>query len=227
MNAYMTARLFFRPFLVLGVTLAVFTTGVAQAQSSKEDRGREALRRAQQMIAKLQQEKADLEREKSETAAKLTAATADLDKLKKTNAESQKRLVTVERQAGAAGQESKTLREKLDTTDKRVSELTTDKHNLEKTAEENQKRWQAEQQALQGKLTAEEEYGQICTKKNQQLARVTSELMARYQKKGVWAALVNAEPLTGLSSVETENLLQDYSDRVEENKIDKADKAAK
>jgi len=205
--------------LILSAMLAIFATSTAQAESGKGDRERDALRRAQQIIAKLQQEKSDLEREKGEMAAKLTAATTDVDKLKKTSNDAQKRLVTAEHHAGVVGHESKTLREKLDATEKSLADLTNDKRNLEKTAQENQKRLEIEQQALQSKLAAAEEQGKVCEKKNQNLAQAASELMARYEKKGVWASLVGKEPLTGLSSVQTENLLQDYRDRVEENKV--------
>jgi len=62
---------------------------------------------------------------------------------------------------------------------------------------------------------------QACDEKNAKLYQLSSELMTRYQRKGVWASLLQQEPFTGIREVEVQTLLQEYQDKADALKIEK------
>ncbi|MFC4313793.1 hypothetical protein ACFPN2_32265 [Steroidobacter flavus] len=53
-----------------------------------------------------------------------------------------------------------------------------------------------------------------CERDNAQLVDVAEEILDRYRNKGVWAAMRNAEPLTGIHRVQLETLAQKYHSRI-------------
>jgi hypothetical protein len=48
----------------------------------------------------------------------------------------------------------------------------------------------------------------------------------RFERKGFWESLGQAEPLTGLKQVEIENILQEYADKLGGQRLDRASAAA-
>lgn len=64
--------------------------------------------------------------------------------------------------------------------------------------------------ALEEKLQVQTNNFGVCYGNNKQLLELNHELLERYQNKGVFAALRQKEPFTGVSQVEVENLVQDY-----------------
>ncbi|HQT26145.1 MAG TPA: hypothetical protein PLK99_06045 [Burkholderiales bacterium] len=61
-----------------------------------------------------------------------------------------------------------------------------------------------------------------CEKKNMDLYRLDVSLMQKYDNKGVWSALVQKEPFTQIEEVRIENLLQEYRDKADADRISKA-----
>lgn len=59
----------------------------------------------------------------------------------------------------------------------------------------------------------------VCEKKNTELYLFNVKLMSRYQSKGMMEVMRQAEPFTQLEQVKLENLLQEYRDKLEANKI--------
>ena len=51
------------------------------------------------------------------------------------------------------------------------------------------------------------------------LNAVSQELMTRYHRKGVWDAILQREPVTGLKEVEMQNVLQEYQDKLDGLKV--------
>lgn len=216
---------------VRGIGLALFMVStfvlVGQAvAATKESREREALRRVQQMAVKLQQENADLqtqkneaERQKGEISAKLAMANAELQKLRKEHADAEQRVATLERNTRTAEHENRMQQEKISTTEKTLSELASSKRALEQSAKQNQQRLEYENQHLQALLGTEVERGTSCDRKNKQLATIATELMRSYKQQTPWSTLLAKEPFTGLKSVQIENLLQEYRDRIDDNRV--------
>lgn len=54
-----------------------------------------------------------------------------------------------------------------------------------------------------------------CMRMNVQLYDAGKDLLTKYEQKGVWDALAQREPITGLKQVEVENLIEDYRYKIE------------
>jgi predicted nuclease with TOPRIM domain len=61
-----------------------------------------------------------------------------------------------------------------------------------------------------------------CVSNNQQLVKLNDELVKKYGEKGVWAAMTQAEPFTGIEQVKIENIMQDYRFKNEDLKVNDA-----
>ena len=201
---------------VLGVLLTATST-LAQ-QPSRE---REALRRAQQQVAKLQQENAALQRDKTETDARLKAAETEAAKAKTQVSRLRKTAGALE----AAEKENTDLKARLATSEERLREtaqkaqeqIAAQRHELASThgllAETRTQREQ-EVGKLQALLTGESARANACEEKNAQLYSVTMDLVAKYKaNRGAWEKFLLSEPFTGLKSVQVENLLEDFRQR--------------
>jgi septal ring factor EnvC (AmiA/AmiB activator) len=80
---------------------------------------------------------------------------------------------------------------------------------------------QAEQSAaLAEKLQAQTGNFNVCYGNNKQLLELNREILARYENKGVFDALRQQEPFTGLKQVEVENLVQDYRYKLDDLTVD-------
>jgi len=74
---------------------------------------------------------------------------------------------------------------------------------------------ETEKNQLQEMINGQAELIQSCESKNTELVQINRELLDRYQKKGVFDALLQREPLTQLKRVEIENTVQEYQDRID------------
>ena len=72
---------------------------------------------------------------------------------------------------------------------------------------------------LEAEVARQTRQVEVCETKNTRLYQLDVELMDKYQSKGVIGALLQAEPFTQLKRVEVENLLQEYRDKVDEEKF--------
>jgi len=81
-----------------------------------------------------------------------------------------------------------------------------------KTLQLTQSEKESDQKHYEGEI-------QTCMKKNAELYQISVELMDRYRSKGVVDALLQAEPFTQLEKVRINNLLQEYRDKSDADKI--------
>ena len=58
---------------------------------------------------------------------------------------------------------------------------------------------------------------------NRRLVEISNELVMRYQNKGFVENIKRSEPLTGLSRVDLENLIQEYQFEIEDLVLESAD----
>lgn len=65
-------------------------------------------------------------------------------------------------------------------------------------------------------LTRETAQLMTCRQHNGEMARAAEDLLKAYEEKGVFSALGEQEPVTGIGRVRLENLLETYRDKVEE-----------
>ena len=196
-------------FFTLIVLLASLLPLPAIAETKKPDPQREQIRRLQQAQRKAEQEKASLQLEKSAVEELLKAST--------------EKALDFEKSAQRSASLAKQKTAQITTLEEQVSELKarlaeSEKH-VAQTAESQQKslaeitRYQTQVAKLNKDLAASEA-------KNLQLYKYSVELMDRYQNKGVWTSMAQMEPFTGLKRVEIENLLDEYRDKLDAQKVE-------
>mgnify|MGYP000931479404 CR=1 FL=1 len=97
----------------------------------------------------------------------------------------------------------------------KYSQLLQTAKNLEATlgkVSEEKKAREAELQATNEKLV-------VCGNHNAKLVAISSELLDRYEHKGLFARALQDEPLLQFKKVELEKLTQEYSDRIDKEKV--------
>lgn len=77
-----------------------------------------------------------------------------------------------------------------------------------------------EREGLETQLATSDAQIERCQAQNQELFKVGSEILDRYRNVGVTDVLATREPFLGLKRVELENLMQDYDDRLLDNRFD-------
>ncbi|MGH8446732.1 MAG: hypothetical protein ACREVL_15785, partial [Solimonas sp.] len=78
---------------------------------------------------------------------------------------------------------------------------------LARTRDADAKQLDQQQQALSARA-------ETCERDNGELVGIGEELLGRYRDKGVWAALRDSEPVTGIPRVRLEALAQQYHARI-------------
>lgn len=217
-----SAALGVRPLLSrmgsLSLALMLCMAGVslhAEASDKKAGREREALRRVQQQlvqaqgqIATLEQEKAKLSEDlgKSQAASKAAEGQAvslqrEVKAGKQQQSSQAKELVLVKAESSTTVQQLADMRKSLDETTQALKQATADKNNLEVIKSRN-----------------EREIG-ACESKNMALYGLGRSLMERFEHKTCGEILVQSDPFSGLKKVEIENLLEEYRDKLDDQKL--------
>jgi hypothetical protein len=190
---------------VQGAALAGDTDVRASREREMLKRTQEALRQSQaqnaELAAQLAAQKVSAEKQADE---KLKAAAAQLDSTRKASRSAQAALQTQIQSAASKQTELTTL-------------LADANRQLNAIAAKQQET-AGELRRTQDQLKASKASNTACEAKNLQLYQYSRELMARYQKKGVWAALAQKEP-TGIKEVSVENLLQEYQQKLDAQRI--------
>lgn len=190
----------------------------AMAASNKDSKERQALRRVQTQLNEVQQQKSLLEQEK-------TGLTEQMEELKKKSADLESgaakanaRRVALDREVEGLGKDKVELSAKLQETSRGLQEMTKKQAEAMQTLQHKER----EIKRLEAELARQTRQGEMCEVKNGQLYQINAELMDKYQSKGVFGALLQAEPFTQLKSVEMENLLQEYRDKLDAQRVEVA-----
>lgn len=194
------------------LSLAVLSSSALAASAAHSAQGQprdQALLKAQQFLRQLAAEKTRLETENAKLAQERQTLSANLDKAKQALDEAQ----------GLLARYQETIlgyKQRVEQTE------TVQRDNIAKYKEALGQ----SQAALKGVEEKGESLGKAlaqktkdfeqCEQKNLTLYEVNLELLDRYDKKGVLDSLLQVEPVTGLSQVEMENLVQEYRDKIEE-----------
>jgi chromosome segregation ATPase len=186
--------------------------GVAAAQDARADREREMLRRTQEALRESQAEASELSANKAATEQKLKTASDELEATRRTSKSTAAALHS-QLQASTAAQEDLTRRLTAAT-----QELAALKDQQRDTANKLSER-DTQLKTAQGQLEQSRAANTSCEAKNVQLYDYSKALMVRYQKKGVWDAITQKEPVTGIREVGVENVLQDYQDKLDAQRV--------
>ncbi|MFD2183694.1 hypothetical protein [Rhodoplanes azumiensis] len=198
-----------RPVAIALAAIALVATGLAgsapaQAQS-ETDRLREALRSATAQVRSLEDQRAVLQARQAE-------AERERDRLRRQN---------------------ETLRAQVKEAEQAYRQAVSDFNQRLTERDETLEKWkdaygeaatvarakEAERARLEQKAAVLEASGKSCTAKNTQLLKVGTELLQRYEAMNPLEAAVVHDPIFGLRRVEHQNLVQDYRDKLLDQKV--------
>lgn len=187
----------------------------AEASDKKASREREALRRMQQQLSQVQGDMATVEQEKTKLTTDLGEARELSKAIESKAARLQRELGSSKQQLSGLANELTLAKEELATTSQQLAETS---KNLAETTQSLQ-RSEAEKHNLTDIKARNEREVASCERKNLALYEVGRSLMGRFEHKTCGEILMQQEPFTGLKQVETENLLEEYRDKLDDQKL--------
>lgn len=193
------------PTIGLAVLTTVLSSVVGAHAETETDRLREALRGAITQTRALEDQRTALQ-------AKLTEAERQQAMLK----------AQVDASKAEVKQVAKAHREAVDEFNQRLAERdeTLEKWKAAYEDAANVARAKdAERAKFEGQATAYKASAKSCQAKNLQLVKVGRELLQRYEAANFAELAIASEPLIGARRVEIQNLLQDYNDKILDQKV--------
>lgn len=181
-------------FLSLGATLRA-------ADQSGEAKLREQLRSTMLQLRTAQNERAALQASQAENEQKVKTLTNQLEALSKQGAAAEK---TVAEQTAQIA----TLRESVQKWEAAYQQVT------QVAASKEGERAKAAAQLIELKRVVADREA-----KNRSLFAIANEILVRYERFSLGDALAAKEPFTGLTRVKLENLVQDYQDKLAEQRV--------
>ena len=192
--------------LILIVIASLF---VAHARAD-DARLKQTLQVLTQRLRSAETERNNLLSEKAQFDQEKKALTAKVDGLTKQAAADKEQLDLLTKKTDAQEKELTDTKEALAKWKVAFDQLTTDA----KKSESERVRLAGENVLLQRKVEDRE-------RKNLELWRLGNEILTRYEKFGLGDALAAREPFTGISRVKLENLVQDYKDKIDDQRVKK------
>lgn len=163
------------------------------------------LRALQSELEKVRREKDGLLEEKSRTEE-------DLEKMKQ-------RAASLEVSVKDLKESTEKLKAEADAYAKAQANALKDQQQETERLLSERKKAEAE---LQSALKATQQKLERSESHNARLAVIAEELTEKYKNKGVTTSILQAEPFTQIEKVEMENLLAEYRERIEDEKLKKA-----
>ncbi len=174
--------------------------------------GKDQTKRLQQQLRKAEQEKTQLVQQKTEIEGQLK--------------DTQEKAADAERRAEAAANRSSRLNKELGAIKAEKEALASaSKAELAalaaKLAEMERKlaEQRLEKQSLDAALARQKTALSVCMERNAALHKLGNEVLAKYEQKGCLTSLLEAEPFTQLQRVKLENLMEEYRDKLDENRV--------
>jgi hypothetical protein len=194
--------------LVAWMSVAV----AADPSDARAAREREMLRRAQEALRQSQEENAGLGRAKTDAEQKLKDAATQLESARNASKSAQSAL-KAQLQGAAAAQAD--VQQQLERAKLQIAQLTAQQKEAARLLTAREADLKQSAQDLEHSKAA----NTSCEAKNLKLYEYSTELVQRYQKKGVWSALTQKEPVFGTKEVGIENVVQEYQEKLADQKI--------
>ncbi len=183
---------------------------MAASKDTKDaKRERQALHRMQQQLSEMQQQKSAVEQEKAALEEALKKNHGEAESHKRAAASAAIKVSRLEKDVELANSEKSGLRTQLEEAGKRNEELSSQRKQLENDLKNTATA-----------LAKQNEQRKLCETSNGELYRIGQELVDWYSEKGPLNAILEAEPFTRLKSVEMENLLESYRDKLEGQRLE-------
>lgn len=200
-------------------------TLVATTVSAQEARrpGNDGNARMQQQLQQLGSERTALQSANAELKAQVSklekeakAFTAEKDALTRRAGSAESKVSRAE-----SGQQS--VNSRLESTETRLNEVV----GKYKELAEQLRVLELERNELARQAAQDGQNLKVCAERNVQLADVANEALDRYQNKGCFGALAQAEPFTGLKRAQVENAVEGYRQQIDSLKAPAAAPAVK
>ncbi len=198
--------------LVLTLAAAFGSQAMGADSDSKVSREREMLRRTQQALRETEAQKSDLSRSKLEAEQKLQTAATELEQARGAARSAQSTLRT---QLAAAQAAQAELAARLEEANRQLASASA----RQKETEGQLSARSSELEVVRQDLDKSNATGAACEAKNVKLFEYSQALVDRYKNKGVWEALKQKDPVLGLSNVGVENVVQEYREKLDSQKI--------
>ena len=186
----------------------LFVVPSVSAADGKTGREQMQVKRLQQSQRKLQQENTQLVQEKATLDGQLKAAQSSLDEISSKVQIASTRAAVLSKELRAIKTEKEALAAKLAETEIKLTET---KETLNKSVLAGRQ--------LDADLKQKTESLSVCQVKNVKLHGYGVDLLDKYEKKGCGDVLLQADPFTQLKRVEIENLMEDYREKLDEQKL--------
>ena len=177
--------------------------------------GKDQVKRMQQLLRKAAQDASRLSGEKEVAEGHLKETQDKLDATQRKAESLGAKASALVKELESVKSEKEVLSVKLADTGKQLADTTV---KLKET--------EAERRRLETVGASQKETIAVCEGNNAKLYQYGTEVLCQYQHKGCTAALLQVEPVTGLKRVEIENLMEDYRDKFDQQKLSSPKEAA-
>lgn len=202
--------------------LLLLLTQASPAKDPADKREREMLRRMQQQLQQVQAQLSSLEKERVGLSQSLDKAAREAKAAQGRAARLDRELKTERQQREDLTKELERARQDLASERERLARSETRLADTQKILEQTSRALTNSEEGkrhLEGVRTRQEREIALCEDKNKRLYVIGRELMVRFEQKSCNEILAQREPFTGLKRVEVENLLEEYRDKLDEQRL--------
>lgn len=167
-------------------------------------------------------------REKSALAGQKRALEAEVERLGKENRSMLEENKALNALKEKLKNETLSLKAKTEKLSESYSKVRTELAELERKYDrvvmgfdQDLKHMAAEKKTLESEVRKERHKFNRCETRNVKLCLIANELIEKYRDKGIVGALMQKEPFTQLKKVEIEKFMQEYKEKIEEQKLER------
>ena len=171
---------------------------------------RDASSGGSQMVAKLQGMVRQVTKERDSLKTENIKLQAELDKLSKQNIKLEANGKKISQKLAGQQGSNRKLQARQEQTYNKLVEVVEKYKTLK--AQKNQLK--SELTGLQGEYKNSTEQLELCAVHNRKLIDSANELLTRYQNKGTFDGLMQTEGVLQFKSIEMENIVQEYDDKI-------------
>lgn len=197
-----------RTHLAVALLLAFTTTVRGQEANAAEARLREGLKNTMLQLRAAEAEKATLQAAQAKTAEEKKTLETQLQAMTKQSTEDQGKISEMREELVERANAITRLNEALEKWKKAHGEVT----SIAQEKETERAAAASRNVVLQRKVEDQQ-------RKNAAMFKIGNEILTRYEKFGLGHALTAREPFVGITRVKLQNLVQDYSDKLQDEKI--------
>lgn len=195
---------------------ATLLTGAAVAANAQVERTGDDNARAMQQLQQLSAERVQLKSENERLKAELDDAKKKLTDLTTGQSALQGKLKAAESAASRDAASNQQNAESLEKLRGQTQELI---GRFRETAQ-TLKEVETDRNTARADLKNREHELDVCIQRNVGLYDMNTEILDRYEHKGVWSSLTEKEPFTRIQRARLENLIDDYKEHAAELRVE-------